>query len=189
MKCCGHRTRVVAAVSEQTSAQNADQTPDEAILAEAESRRSGRVGLWVVLAVLGVATLLAAGLALNYSRFLSYVKHTIEDPENPPIWQQQAMSPEDCVDSALRWAANCRGVKALCDEYVTRVTTECLETRDHVAYCAAVSDEIDGPSFGVAECRARGVRRNIDHEACANAYKAVDSWCRMLRGDEMDYSG
>ncbi len=154
-----------------------------------DRQRAGRTGVWVVLAVLGVATLLAVGLAINYTRFLSYVKHTIEDPDNPPVWQQRAMSPEDCVDSAMRWASECRGVKALCDEYVTRVTTECLETQDHTAYCLAVSDEIDGPSFGVAECRARGVRRNIDHEACSNAYKAIDSWCRMLRGDEMDYSG
>ena len=153
--------------------------------ATSQGAPGGARAAWLVIgATMIVAIVMGSLLWANYSRFLGYVRATLEDPENPPVWRERALSAEGCVDAALAWAASCRGVKSLCDEYVTRVTQECLQAggeAHHEAFCVSLGASGTLTDFGYAECRARGVQRHVDAEPCAMAYRAVDAWCHYVR--------
>lgn len=136
--------------------------------------------------VIGIAVILSALLGgmlfWNYSKFLSFARHSLIAPETPPPWVLDGpLSPEACVDATLDWAAECVGIKSLCDQYTTRVTQECMEQGDHRGYCQALGARTATTEFGLQECFARGTKRHYDSEACANAYRAIDSYCAYIR--------
>lgn len=138
----------------------------------------------VLLVIFLTSVALGAVLYRNYSQFLNYAQKTLTHPETPPPWVANApLSPEGCVDVALDWATNCIGVKSLCDNYVTRVTQECMIEGEgtHVEYCQHIESLTASSSFGARECAARGVRRDVDAEACGNAYRAIDAHCQYVR--------
>lgn len=139
-------------------------------------------GAWIVLGVVfTLSTLLGLFMFRQYSAVLTYVKATLDDPDAPPAWVDEPHSVEDCVDAALQWASECNGIKTLCDIYVERVVRECLDSRERDAYCIDIADVSETTEFGVTECRNRGVRRDVDKEACANAYRTIDTWCEDVR--------
>jgi|GEM_PF-2392466 len=144
-------------------------------------------GTWktagIVLLLIFLMSVALGGLLFrNYAQFMNYAHKTLTHPETPPPWIADGpLSPEGCVDAALDWARNCKGVKSLCDEYVTRVTQECMIEDDHVDYCFRIEDITASSHFGAQECAARGARRNVDSEACGNAYRAIDSHCQYVR--------
>lgn len=138
----------------------------------------------VVLVLFLTSVALGAGLYYNFSKFLNYARVTLVKPDEPPPWIANApLSPEGCIDEALEWARNCIGVKQLCDNYVTRVTQECMIAGEgtHLEYCQHIEALTASSSFGARECAARGVRRDVDAEACGNAYRAVDAHCQYVR--------
>lgn len=139
-------------------------------------------GAWIVLGIVfTLSTLLGLYMFRQYSAVLTYVKDTLDNPDAPPAWVDEPHSVEDCVDAGLTWAASCDGIKTLCDIYVERVVRECLDSRERDAYCLDIAGISETTEFGVAECRNRGVRRDVDKEACANAYRTIDTWCEDVR--------
>lgn len=140
-------------------------------------------GVVILIAIL-LSSLLGGLLFRNYSKFLSYAHHTLTHPATPPPWIANGpLSPEACVDATLDWSAACVGIKSLCDEYTTRVTQECLGEGDHREYCTLLGNRTATTEFGLQECYARGTRRHFDSESCANAYRAIDSYCAYIRDE------
>lgn len=145
-----------------------------------DAPRSGWGGAGVVIGVtLAVSFALALVLAFRYSAAMVYIKQTIEERPEPWPWEVEPHTPEQCVDAAMDWAAECHGVKSLCDIYVERVVLACIMSADRRTYCEVVGDDAETTEFGAAECRDRGVRRNIDREACANTYRTIAEYCRV----------
>lgn len=139
---------------------------------------SGAGAAWIVLGgVMLLATLLGVLFYVQYSRTMVYVKATLDEPTEPLPWDERPLSAGECVDEAMAWASECRGVKAMCDMYVDHAIALCMRSQDRTAYCETVIVEAETARFGSAECRMRGVQRNVDAEACANAYKAILSYC------------
>ena len=88
-------------------------------------------------------------LAFSYSNFLGYVRDSLDSPEHPPAWAATPFSPEKCVDSALAWARECKGMKTACDLYVSRVVNECLASQDRLAYCQTLGETGSTTRFGL----------------------------------------
>jgi hypothetical protein len=149
---------------------------------------SGWRGAGIVLGtIFGVSTLLATYMFWQYSKTLAYVRNTIGDPDRglepviPQAWHARPLSPEECVDATLHWTRECVGIKTMCDMYVERVIGLCMDTQDRNEFCHAIVDDSFTTEFGVPECRARGVRRNVNKEACANSYRTIDAYCEIVR--------
>jgi hypothetical protein len=162
--------------------------PAEAPATPAPPDPTGRGAWWVLAAVLGASTLLALFMFAQYSRTLVYVRATIGQPDlgvapaQPLPWTvDRRDTPEECVDHTLTWARECRGIKTMCDMYVEQMMSLCLQARDRTAFCQRVGSRTATAEFGVPECRARGVRRHVDREACSTAYRTIDGHCNRLR--------
>lgn len=142
--------------------------------------RGSSAGLWVVGAAIVLSIAMGTGFYFQYSRTLLYVKATLESEDAVQAWETRALSPHECVDEAMAWASECRGVKSMCDMYVDRVIALCMGARDRRAYCDSIAEESPA-KFGAEDCRLRGVQRHRDAEACAKSYGAIVSWCADLR--------
>lgn len=140
---------------------------------------SGRGAWWVLGGLFAVSTLLGVVLLAQYSRTMAYVKRTIDEPQQPFVWESRQHTAEECIDATMAWAQDCRGVKSLCDMYVERYVGLCLESADRVEYCSAIGNAREDAHFGVEECRARGTQRHVNAEACANAYRTIASFCEV----------
>lgn len=149
---------------------------------EEEKKRTRGLRIVVIILLL-LAVTLGTLLFRNYSRFLGYVNDTLDEREEPFPWDGLDHTPiEVCVDASMSWAANCVGIKSLCDEYVTRYMNVCLGSESRRDYCSEFTfEDTASTKFGAEECAARGVRRNVDKEACAKTYRAIDSWCQYER--------
>lgn len=132
---------------------------------------------WVFLGVAVATLLLGTILYARYSEFRTYIRTTLEYPTETPAWKQAGMTPERCVDEAMRWTTACHGIKNLCDVYTTRIMEECLAPLDLTTYCAQLHDVERVARFGQQECLARGVRREVDANSCGDAYKAIVEAC------------
>lgn len=124
---------------------------------DAEARR--RIGvrvlvvIGVVLAVLMV--LFGQATAKSYDQFEAYRSSTLQDPANPPRWEREALSVEQCVDEVLDWVETCPGVSSWCESSLPDVTNLCLDTQDRSAYCESVGDAVLSTRFGFEECSER----------------------------------
>jgi len=153
-----------------------------------DSPPTGLRGAGIVLgAIFALSTLLAFYMFSQYSRTLSYVRQTIGEPDldvaptAPLPWAEAELTPEECVDATLLWAERCTGIKTMCDMYVERYIGLCLEAGNRDDFCASIRTFTGTSEFGVPECRARGVQRNVNKEACAMAYKTIDGYCEVVR--------
>lgn len=136
---------------------------------------------WIVLAVTFLcSTLLGVFFFAQYSAVLTYVRTTLEEPERPHAWETRIFTPEECIDAAIAWTGECRGIKTMCDMYVDQVMVLCMESQPRVAYCEALGDRTMTTAFGAEECFARGTRRNVDAEACSAAYRFIDGFCDTI---------
>ena len=136
------------------------------------------LGLGRVLA--GVALVAVVGgtiLARQYAEFNAYIRATVEFPQQPKPWLAAGMTPETCVDQAMSWAASCSGIKGLCDEYVPRVMEECLKPLPLDDYCKRLNDVETRARLGQRECASRGVRPEVDAQACSKAYQSINDRC------------
>jgi hypothetical protein len=158
-------------------------------MSDATEGGKGRASRWfdwggaqyVLLGVIVLSFVLAVMLWYRYSQVMGFIKRTLDEPELPLPWEDEAYSPEDCVDWAMAWAASCTGIKSMCDMYVDRAMLLCLESRDRRSYCAILGERSETTEFGVPECRARGVQRDLNKEACAIAYRTIDGYCKVIR--------
>lgn len=144
---------------------------------------------WVVVAVLLLSVVLALHFGRQYTSFMVHVRNTLEEPAEPLPWQVGPVTPEGCVDEAMAWAASCRGIKTLCDMYVSHVVELCMAAHDRVAYCEQLRSRHITTDFGAVECQARGVRRHLDDHACGNAYRQIDTHCTRILGERAAREG
>lgn len=150
--------------------------------APAPIRDDGNRSTWIVLAAITIGAIgLGFFLLYRYSEVLGYVKRTLEEPAAPHGWTLTPYSPEECVDAAMAWASDCVGIKTMCDMYVERVVEECLGSQDRLQYCLTLGDTTGSTEFGVPECRARGVLRDVDKESCSISYRSIDQFCKRTR--------
>ncbi|MBL4685810.1 MAG: hypothetical protein JKY37_14540 [Nannocystaceae bacterium] len=86
---------------------------------------------------------------------------------------------EGCVDAVLRWYDNCAANKALCDNGVPRAMTHCLMAADRAPTCEELGDRPAKAQWVFKSCLDRGTPcKSRKKCACANAYRALDSFCR-----------
>ncbi|MCB9532532.1 MAG: hypothetical protein H6698_01885 [Myxococcales bacterium] len=166
--------------------------PDDSAQSGAEPPRyeqSGSSVIFVLGGALLFSTVLGVLFGYRYVEVMRYVRDTLDVPTTPLAWDARPLSPDECVEQALTWASECHGIKSMCDAYVDRVIAMCLESQPRDAYCASVHDTAATTRFGYRECALRGVRRNLDAEACAQAYRAVASYCATFAATNPDGSG
>ena len=139
-------------------------------------------GAGTIVAILGttfgLSVLLGGLFYWQYSSVLSYVRVTLEEPETPLAWDERDLAPDECVAAAMDWVAGCSGIKTMCDMYVDQLIALCMAASDRSAYCGAI--DASTTRFGHQDCSVRGVRRNVDAEACSRAYRAIASYCESL---------
>ena len=136
---------------------------------------------WIVLALTFLcSTLLGVAFFAKYSAVLTYVRTTLEEPERPHAWDTRIFTPEECIDAAIAWTGECKGIKTMCDMYVDQVMVLCMESQPRVAYCEALGDRTMTTAFGAEECFARGTQRHVDAEACSAAYRFIDGFCDTI---------
>jgi hypothetical protein len=86
---------------------------------------------------------------------------------------------EGCVSEVLKWHQQCEANKPLCDNGVPRVMTHCLTGADRKAYCDTLDLSSAKAQWVFDKCEERGTPcANRKRCACANAYRAIDSFCR-----------
>lgn len=86
---------------------------------------------------------------------------------------------EGCVTQVLKWHQSCEANRPLCDDGVPRVMTHCLAGEDRAAYCETLDLSSSKAQWVFQKCEERGTPcTNRKKCACANAYRAIDSFCR-----------
>ncbi len=86
---------------------------------------------------------------------------------------------EGCVGEVLAWHSRCTANKVLCDDGVARVMTHCLLGADRQAYCGGLDLSSAKAQWVFNKCVDRNAPcRDRKKCACADAYRAIDSFCR-----------
>jgi len=92
------------------------------------------------------------------------------------------LSVEGCIDAAMQWHHDCdvEGANAaVCQQAVGITMFHCLAGADRAAECEPFAAPEGSEKWVYARCEARGMRCINKREcACAQAYRAVDSFCR-----------
>jgi len=86
---------------------------------------------------------------------------------------------EGCIGAVLDWHSNCEADAASCDYGVAPVLTHCLVGADRSATCEGLDLSSAKAEWVHQACFDRGTPcRDRKHCACADAYRAIDSFCR-----------
>lgn len=86
---------------------------------------------------------------------------------------------EGCVSAVLDWHAACEANKPLCDHGVPLAMTHCLLERDRTDVCDSLDMSSAKAQWVFKSCLDRGTPcRHRKKCACADAYRALDSFCR-----------
>lgn len=86
---------------------------------------------------------------------------------------------EGCVDAVIEWRKTCEANEPLCDNGVPRAMTHCLMADDRAPTCASLGDRPASSKWVFSSCADRGTPcKNRKKCACADAYRALDSFCR-----------
>ena len=99
---------------------------------DAELRRRTGVRVLVVIGVTLAVLMIVFGQATakSYDEFEAYKLATLDNPANPPAWETEPLSVEQCVDEVLAWVESCPGVSSWCESTLPDVTNKCLESQD-----------------------------------------------------------
>ncbi len=91
-----------------------------------------------------------------------------------------ALDSEGCIDHVLAWHKQCDALSVMCNDAVKIAMFHCLEARDRADDCGKLKPDVVSRGqwvFGV--CRDRGTACRFRKQcACADAYRALDSFCR-----------
>lgn len=89
---------------------------------------------------------------------------------------------EGCIDAAIEWHEGCEenGTnQAVCTHAVKLETYHCLRVRDRAEACESYAKMPDRGKWVYRTCEERGMRCiNKKECACAEAYRALESFCR-----------
>ena len=115
---------------------------------------------------------------------LAYWRYTVSERHfATALAQMDAVAPtldtEGCVTEVLTWHRTCEANKPLCDDGVPRVMTHCLMGADRAEYCKGLDLSSAKAQWVFEKWRVRGNEcTNRKSCACADAYRAIDSFCR-----------
>lgn len=131
--------------------------------------------------VFGGATLVTVILGVagywRYSNSEAYVAKGIEQMQE----QGPQLDVEGCIDAVIAWHHDCdiEGANAaVCQQAVGITMFHCLDGADRSQACEAFVPRESG-KWVLDTCADRGMRCVNKREcACAEAYRAVDSFCR-----------
>ena len=91
----------------------------------------------------------------------------------------KSLDTEGCVDAVLEWHNTCDANKPLCDNGVPRALTHCLMADDRTETCEEHGDQPASAKWVFQTCADRGTPcKNRKKCPCADAYRAIDSFCR-----------
>jgi hypothetical protein len=145
-------------------------------MSSGESADSSGPSLRLVLGTIAVLALVLGTLA--YWRYTESERHFSEALREMDA-VASSVDTEGCVTEVLRWHARCEANKPLCDNGVPRVLTHCLTGGDRKAYCEGLDLSSAKAQWVFDKCEERGTPcANRKECACANAYRAIDSFCR-----------
>lgn len=87
---------------------------------------------------------------------------------------------EGCIDAVIAWHKQCEATAVMCNSGVKTAMFHCLKARERGADCGKLpsGEGMDGKWVFVT-CKERGTQcRRTKECACADAYRAFDSFCR-----------
>jgi hypothetical protein len=153
---------------------------------DAELRRRAGVRVLVVIGVTLAVLMVVFGQATakSYDEFEAYKRATLDDPANPPAWETEALTVEQCVDEVLEWVEACPGVSSWCESTLPDVTNTCLQSQDRSAYCEQVGDAVLSTRFGFEECSARydqiegRYTRRYAKKHCSLIFRVIAGHCQ-----------
>jgi len=87
---------------------------------------------------------------------------------------------EGCIDHVLAWHKQCDALSVMCNDAVKIAMFHCLEARDRAQDCGKLNPDVVSKGQWVFKvCKDRGTECRIRKQcACADAYRALDSFCR-----------
>lgn len=154
---------------------------------EVDAERRRRIGIRVLLvlavAVAGLMAVFGRTTSRSYKEFDAYQSATLKDPNNPPRWQVETLTVDECVDEVLDWIEACPGVSSWCEGSLLEVMNQCLVTADRSEYCDSVREETLSTRFGYHECAARydqidkHYARRSAKKHCAALYRVIAGHC------------
>ena len=135
-------------------------------------------GLWALSAffIVSWAVLGIAGTS-NYFASEDHIGQTMQRLNA----EGAALDVDGCVDAVLAWHPQCTALSGLCDASVERVMESCVAGRDRADECRSFGAALGQTSFGVSQCRDRGIeRRKGQDKQCAKSYGSFASHCKAL---------
>ena len=131
---------------------------------------------WWVLGILGVLSVLMAGLTS-----VTYRQTDVHLVKMYTYFREfgAQSNAEQCINEIIQWLPKCEGMKALCEGAVPRVMESCLAGQNRASECAALADRPADAHFGFKECEVRKLSRSLN-KVCGNSYKALDLHCREI---------
>ncbi len=143
--------------------------------AGAETRSSG---LWVILALFAMASVLGAIAFWRYTRSDRFIQRSLAQVQK----RGPALTAEGCVDEVLAWSRHCQAMKGLCQGAIPRLMETCQAGADRRAYCASLGDEHRSTRFGVKQCEAKVQRGDREgKKVCGLGYRSIAAHCERAR--------
>jgi len=127
-------------------------------------------GMAILVVVLGFAAYWRYTVSENYfAESLAEMDH-----------QGTQLDTEGCIDAVLEWHGRCEANKPLCDNGIPQVMTHCLIAQDRTKACEQIDTTASASAKWVYNsCFERqSPCRSKKHCPCADAYRALDSFCR-----------
>ena len=125
----------------------------------------------VLVLVLGVAAY------WRYTVSENYFAQSLADMDR----RGPTLDVEGCIDAVLDWHGRCEANKPLCDNGVPQVMTHCLIAQDRTQACEELmaAEASASAQWVYLTCYERDTPcRSKKHCPCADAYRALDSFCR-----------
>lgn len=137
---------------------------------EGPSLRTVLIGLSLVAVAMGV---------FAYYRYITSEKAIMAGMAELEV-KGATLDGEGCVDTVLAWHKTCDALSVMCNDAVKIAMYHCLESRDRSEDCGKLKPDVVSKGqwvFGVCKDRGTECRRRKECP-CADAYRALDSFCR-----------
>lgn len=130
----------------------------------------------VIIGVMVVGTLMTVAMHRSYVRGEQVVQAAL--PELAA--KGKGVDAEGCIDAVIAWHKQCDATAVMCNNGVKTAMFHCLKAQDRSGDCTKLpsGEGMDGKWVFVT-CKDRGSQCKRTKEcACADAYRAFDSFCR-----------